>query len=883
MTGALTPDLGQQPEKQIELRHAAIIIPVFRHSVFVGDAINSAMMQKHVAKISVVVVDDGCPHVETQRVLQSFALAYPENVHVLRRTNGGLSAARNSGIDYALSRWPDVEAIYLLDADNEIEPDALKRAWTHICQHATAGWAYPDIAMRGSSFEYWDYGGPYSVLRHLVCNVSDTGSLIKRSVFEAGCRFDENMKAGFEDWEFWWQAISKGFCGVHVPFMGLRYRKRPESMLSEAEERRQAITRYMRDKHSGLLSPRNVLQIELRECPRYALIGDHVQIHGDVRDEQTIAVPLDDFANDLAAAVSIPALHRQPGFLIFGRPEVFQALRRLRLDRSVAFWLEQKLRIDGAQSFAALTVIASADEHLGWRESAIQVQREGAEKLHLVAITVRQAARFAAPAFVDRSIERSGASFNGQGSLLELSVPNAVLADFGAGDSRPMLEEFSGKLQRVFDGQPPAGLNPKPNSNPDFLSLQHNVYEQLDMAAPMPSRAGEKIAVFALPLVSFGGVETTALRIAQSFKKAGWSCRLLVMAQTALIKAEWREAFDDIFFFWNEDLYRWDSGDSFLGSSFPQWKNAGAAALEGFVSAADVLLNFHCAALHKLNSNLRRKGVTIVASLHVNDQTSHGRLTGHPHIAIGYEHAIDFFACCSTQMSEFCHALGVPADKIIAVPNAPGQRVDLPRAQIGLLQKLQMQADQPLQILFLGRLDRQKGLSRLSRLVAVLKDKDVNVLWRFAGGAVMGDEGTELPAGIREFLEPPAQTGEQVAALYDWADILILPSLWEGLPLTLLESAPYGVVPIVADTGAVREAVEDAQNGFVIASQSDEQFVSQAAEKIEMLAHDRQELHRMSIAASGRPVRSWDESCKALLEALNARVARNRASFSDLA
>ncbi len=48
-------------------------------------------------------------------------------------------------------------------------------------------------------------------------------------------RFDETMREGFEDWDFWLQAIAAGFVGRHLPRAGFQYRKRMESMLAESE------------------------------------------------------------------------------------------------------------------------------------------------------------------------------------------------------------------------------------------------------------------------------------------------------------------------------------------------------------------------------------------------------------------------------------------------------------------------------------------------------------------------------------------------------------------------------------------------------------------------------------------------------------------------
>jgi glycosyltransferase involved in cell wall biosynthesis len=64
----------------------------------------------------------------------------------LHKRNGGLSAARNTGIEFALAAFPDLEAVYFLDCDNRIGPHLLQRLLTALRDaDANVGWAYPDI------------------------------------------------------------------------------------------------------------------------------------------------------------------------------------------------------------------------------------------------------------------------------------------------------------------------------------------------------------------------------------------------------------------------------------------------------------------------------------------------------------------------------------------------------------------------------------------------------------------------------------------------------------------------------------------------------------------------------------------------------------------
>jgi GT2 family glycosyltransferase len=204
-------------------------------------------------------------------VAASLAAARPDEVVYLRQANRGLSGARNAGIDFALAAWPSCPAFYFLDADNRLLPDFLERAFARLAASTPeVGWVYPDIDMFGFAQNY-DTSGDFRPLLLLYQNFCEAGSMVRRDLLErGGVRFDEGMRLGFEDWDFWIQSAAAGFEGRHLPKAGFMYRRRAESMLVESERYRVAIQVYMRRKHDRLLRPRALLAREHAELPLYA-------------------------------------------------------------------------------------------------------------------------------------------------------------------------------------------------------------------------------------------------------------------------------------------------------------------------------------------------------------------------------------------------------------------------------------------------------------------------------------------------------------------------------------------------------------------------------------------------------------------------------------
>ena len=92
----------------------SVIIPCYNQAKYLPDAIESALAQTH-ARHEVIVIDDG-----SLDDVAGVAARYPV-VRCVRQPNGGLSAARNTGI-----RESHGDYLVFLDADDRLLPDALR-------------------------------------------------------------------------------------------------------------------------------------------------------------------------------------------------------------------------------------------------------------------------------------------------------------------------------------------------------------------------------------------------------------------------------------------------------------------------------------------------------------------------------------------------------------------------------------------------------------------------------------------------------------------------------------------------------------------------------------------------------------------------------------
>lgn len=119
---------------------------------------------------------------------------------------------------------------------------------------------------------------------------------------------------------------------------------------------------------------------------------------------------------------------------------------------------------------------------------------------------------------------------------------------------------------------------------------------------------------------------------------------------------------------------------------------------------------------------------------------------------------------------------------------------------------------------YLGRITEAKGMKEL--LAACIKLQSTGILYklRIAGSQDKNEsfiEAFEKNLG-NNFEYVGVVSGKAKIDFLHSIDVFVLPSYFEGLPLSLLESMSYGAVPVVTPVGSIPEVVKDGVNGLLI-------------------------------------------------------------------
>ena len=205
----------------------SVIVPFYNLSTYLPDTLNSLRAQTF-RDFETILVDDGSTEPAAPALLTRIEAGEFGRIRVIRRANGGLSCARNTGIAAAKGRW-----IVPLDADDLLEPSFLEATMT-------AASLNPGAALITSLVRYFDeehesrgVWAPLGFDRDLLATTncaSTCTALIDRETLERLGGYDTSL-ASYEDWDLYCRMALQGLQAAVIPEPLIRYRLRPDSMM----------------------------------------------------------------------------------------------------------------------------------------------------------------------------------------------------------------------------------------------------------------------------------------------------------------------------------------------------------------------------------------------------------------------------------------------------------------------------------------------------------------------------------------------------------------------------------------------------------------------------------------------------------------------------
>ncbi len=222
----------------------SIIVPCYNQAQYLDECLQSVLDQTY-QNWECIIVNDGSPD-NTEEIALQWTAKDPRFTY-LKKENGGLSSARNAGIEIAKGEW-----ILPLDSDDKIGNQYLELAEKEFENYDLV---YCKLQLFGSEEKLLNVR-EYCFKELLYFNPFFCSTFFKKQEWKKIGGYDIQMRLGLEDWEFWINMIynSNNIYKVKkIEYLGFYYRRKKESMNTLVNDNgtiQQSLKKYIVTKHA---------------------------------------------------------------------------------------------------------------------------------------------------------------------------------------------------------------------------------------------------------------------------------------------------------------------------------------------------------------------------------------------------------------------------------------------------------------------------------------------------------------------------------------------------------------------------------------------------------------------------------------------------------
>lgn len=291
------------------------VITSFNQGSMILEAVRSLCNQTTLPA-RIIIVDDGSTDENSINILNNIKLDSNISVPVtvLQQPNGGVSAARNTGI-----RRAQTPMVLVLDGDDRLEPSYIEQV-SHILRDnpsmiAASSWMHTFGVLDAT---VCPCGG--NIAAFLSRNCCPATHILRREVWKKCGGYDESMRCGFEDWDFFLSMLETmpDTCIGIVERPLIDYRTAPASSNIKSMSKRLDLMHFIIEKHINSYREyvtEAILGIESTSISR--LYGWESEILNTITIKHTLSKVSDDFIEHpsygdggMAAAVRIASSHK---------------------------------------------------------------------------------------------------------------------------------------------------------------------------------------------------------------------------------------------------------------------------------------------------------------------------------------------------------------------------------------------------------------------------------------------------------------------------------------------------------------------------------------------------------------------------------------------
>lgn len=227
----------------------SVIVPNYNQAQYLDECLQSVLEQTY-QNWECIIVNDGSPD-NTEEVAKKWT-EKDARFKYLKKENGGLSSARNAGIEAAQGEW-----ILPLDADDKIGNRYLELAEKEFGKHDLV---YCNAELFGEKTGYFKLP-EFNYTTMAIQNTIFCSAFFKRIHWQKYGGYDKNLLHGYEDWDFWLTLISHNIKITKLDETLFFYRIKKASMTTNFHDNLVAKNKtylYIASKHCNFISSQNI-------------------------------------------------------------------------------------------------------------------------------------------------------------------------------------------------------------------------------------------------------------------------------------------------------------------------------------------------------------------------------------------------------------------------------------------------------------------------------------------------------------------------------------------------------------------------------------------------------------------------------------------------
>lgn len=305
----------------------SIVCPIYNVEKYIEDFFRSVEAQTIPQEaLQIIAVNDGSTDSSLQ-LLERWAENSELDITILTKPNGGLSSARNFGIEHAKGKW-----LTFADPDDLLAPDYFANLHDFIGKN-------PEAEIVQSRVIYYDESAHKTLDDHprrsmfrngdILVDIDEvidlfpysvaTGLVKTGRVQELGLRFDERVKPSFEDGHF----LARYLLACPTPYVGFvasatySYRKRTDNS-SLVQGSHQDPNRYLGMPKYGYLDLCNLALEKRAEVPRWIqewILYDLYFFFKDEHNEERQTASKGEVAAEFLATLEQIRTHLDPNLI----------------------------------------------------------------------------------------------------------------------------------------------------------------------------------------------------------------------------------------------------------------------------------------------------------------------------------------------------------------------------------------------------------------------------------------------------------------------------------------------------------------------------------------------------------------------------------------